>query len=329
MQRDWDRQAWGKDIKEMDIEYIEDKTGLVGEWREMTVSCPHCTSDQFVYIYAEDDKTCYCLQCDEEFDVSDVLAIVDLKDHQADSTEDREIQQRLSEMVSDDPEVVKEMADRIIDGKDFKDLQKTLPLKELPAYQHKSWGETSGLSQSGYVTGSSFTNTCTHFPQHIIDGEGWGVWAGKKEDCRYRARNFDVVLNLTFTSIKEPHVIPIPELSEFAEVDCQYKEIQLDWPDYGVISMPREFWVRLLEYLEKNRLKMVVFCLGGHGRTGTAIAIMMGLALGYTAEQAINWVRRHYCFSAIETPGQEAYIKRMLESPEVIPASKGEKGGKK
>ena len=148
-------------------------------------------------------------------------------------------------------------------------------------------------------------------PQHIIDGGDWGVWAGKKEDCKYRAKDFDVILNLTFNSIKEPHVIPIPELQKYEDVDCGFKEIQLDWPDYGTINMPRQFWIDLLLYLEKNKLRMLVFCTGGHGRTGTACAVMMCLALDYTPEQAINWIHRHYCTSAIETVGQESYIKRM------------------
>jgi hypothetical protein len=299
-------------IVEADKQYIQSQTSLPGEWKEVKLDCPHCTSDQFVYIY-DDDKTCYCCQCDEEFDVSDITGGFMLT--KADSTEDREIQQKVEDMVSDDPEVVKQMADRIIAPNDAP--------KQLPAYQHKTYDNwESGKSYS------SFINNCSHSPQQIINGEGWGVWAGKKGDCQYRAKDFDVVLNLTFTSIKEPHIIPIPELQEFEEVDCSYKEIQLDWPDYGTINMPKEFWIKLIEYLEKNQYRMLVFCLGGHGRTGTALAVLMGLSIGYSADQAITWLRRNYCHSAVETVGQENYVRSMLKEDIKVKAKEESQGEK-
>ena len=311
----------------MDQEYIETQTNLSGEWKTVKVICPYCTSDGFVYIY-ENEETCYCLQCDEEFDLSEILENPDLKINWADSTEDRDIQSRLEEMCSDDPEVVKELADRIIDGQNLKSLR---GVKQLPAYQHKSWESGSSRSGSGSRFDNSFDNgkfsTCVHTPQHIIDGKTWGVWAGKKEDCRRFAKDFDVIMNLTFLTIKEPHVIPIPELAEFAEVDCQFKEIQLDWPDFGTINMPREFWEKLITYLETNNLRLLVFCTGGHGRTGTALAVMMGLALGYKADQAINWLHQYYCASAIETMSQENYVRSILR--EEIPTGTKFKGPEK
>lgn len=50
-----------------------------------------------------------------------------------------------------------------------------------------------------------------------------------------------------------------------------------------------------------------VGCLGGHGRTGTALACLAVLA-GHPAGDAVAWVRSGYCAKAVETPGQEAFI---------------------
>ena len=74
------------------------------------------------------------------------------------------------------------------------------------------------------------------------------------------------------------------------------------------MSLPLQFWLDLMAHVEKNKLKLVVFCVGGHGRTGTAVASMLVVGLNYTAKDAITWVRTNYCEKAIESKGQEEYI---------------------
>jgi protein-tyrosine phosphatase len=53
-----------------------------------------------------------------------------------------------------------------------------------------------------------------------------------------------------------------------------------------------------------------VGCLGGHGRTGTALACLAVLT-GYPAAGAVAWVRANYCPKAVETADQEALITRL------------------
>ena len=53
--------------------------------------------------------------------------------------------------------------------------------------------------------------------------------------------------------------------------------------------------------------KVELGCLGGHGRTGTALACLAVLG-GYPHEEAFAWVRADYCPSAIETAEQEAFV---------------------
>ena len=52
---------------------------------------------------------------------------------------------------------------------------------------------------------------------------------------------------------------------------------------------------------------MEVGCLGGHGRTGTALACL-AILTGHPAADAVAWVRANYCPEAVETVGQEAFI---------------------
>ena len=49
-------------------------------------------------------------------------------------------------------------------------------------------------------------------------------------------------------------------------------------------------------------------CLGGHGRTGTALACLAVLS-GVPAPDATAWVRSAYCNEAVETPEQEAFVR--------------------
>ena len=85
-------------------------------------------------------------------------------------------------------------------------------------------------------------------------------------------------------------------------------EILLDWPDMEAVNLPREFWDDLVAHLAHARAQMLIFCVGGHGRTGAAIACLM-VACGWQSGEAITWVRRNYCPCAIETTEQERYIR--------------------
>ena len=49
-------------------------------------------------------------------------------------------------------------------------------------------------------------------------------------------------------------------------------------------------------------------CLGGHGRTGTLMALVM-VQLGCKPDKAIKTIRTDYCDKAIETKQQERLIK--------------------
>ena len=150
---------------------------------------------------------------------------------------------------------------------------------------------------------------CDHPPQCVLKSEegGWNVWAGRVTDCERSFGKFDLLLNLTGDSVVRKHTIPVPELSHWEE-RAALPELLLDWPDMGVVALPWQFWRDLVAHLSRAKTQMLVFCVGGHGRTGTAIACIM-VACGWTSEDAIAWVRAYYCSQAIETRQQENYIR--------------------
>jgi len=115
--------------------------------------------------------------------------------------------------------------------------------------------------------------------------------------------------------------------------------IRLDWPDMSVPAMTGDDWRWLAGRLAKLPDKRLhVHCQVGHGRTGTALAI-----LGVLWEMApyaplgvpkcpVEWVRAHYCPSAVETAAQCAYVadvtgRVVTAAPSHVPASLPTAGG--
>ena len=83
----------------------------------------------------------------------------------------------------------------------------------------------------------------------------------------------------------------------------------LDWPDFGVPAR-RETVVAALTALHARAAagdRVELGCLGGHGRTGTALALL-GVLGGVPGDEAVDWVRQAYCPQAIETPAQAAFV---------------------
>jgi Protein-tyrosine phosphatase len=89
----------------------------------------------------------------------------------------------------------------------------------------------------------------------------------------------------------------------------------IDWPDFGVPANAEAAAQVLKTVLERARSGqgVEVGCLGGHGRTGTALAVLAVLA-GHPALGAVAWVRSNYCPQAVETPGQEAFVAALPSS---------------
>jgi protein-tyrosine phosphatase len=55
-------------------------------------------------------------------------------------------------------------------------------------------------------------------------------------------------------------------------------------------------------------------CLGGHGRTGTALACLAVLT-GTPSSEAVAWVRAAYCEKAVETDEQRAFVAAFDQEP--------------
>jgi protein-tyrosine phosphatase len=82
----------------------------------------------------------------------------------------------------------------------------------------------------------------------------------------------------------------------------------VDWPDYGLPTDPGAMREALVEVWERADYERVeVGCMGGRGRTGTALACIAVLD-GVPADQAVEYVRRRYHPDAVETEEQRQFV---------------------
>jgi hypothetical protein len=82
------------------------------------------------------------------------------------------------------------------------------------------------------------------------------------------------------------------------------------WPDFGVPGDAGALRVALVRLFDRARAgeRVEIGCLGGHGRTGTALACLAVLT-GVPADQAVDWVRATYCPKAVETDAQRTFVE--------------------
>ena len=94
--------------------------------------------------------------------------------------------------------------------------------------------------------------------------------------------------------------------------------IPLDWPDFQApskvgASFWQALWAELPEGTPEQPAKIVVCCMGGHGRTGTCLAALMIVGAGMSAPNAVNLVRLNHCVSAVESDTQVNYLRALAK----------------
>jgi len=100
--------------------------------------------------------------------------------------------------------------------------------------------------------------------------------------------------------------------------------IEIDWPDFSIPrNLGKEFWLALVDDIKERGIKTVSCqCMGGHGRTGVQLAILMHYL---TPEDKRTWkdtadlvmeVRKRMCEHCVESKSQQTYIAEVCDLPE-------------
>ena len=92
---------------------------------------------------------------------------------------------------------------------------------------------------------------------------------------------------------------------------CKY--VRIEWADRGVPDLTADDWQAIARAIVAAGIPVMVACAGGHGRTGTALAVLGHYLDAYPTKDydPIDYLRRVYCPEAVESPKQVSYVKEM------------------
>ena len=181
--------------------------------------------------------------------------------------------------------------------------------------------ESSAVTDK-FVYSNTYSKVCHSGIVKVMDIGKTVIYAGGFKDVKFDW-DWDVMLRLSegdFQSHFPLHPINLNKEAKqlFPKIGILSEHtpaiIDIYWPDYGEPYIPAKWWVSLNEAIKKLPASvMVVHCIGGHGRTGTALAILAGLN-GYhkfADGNPVEYIRNVYCKDAVESMEQIKYIKKV------------------
>lgn len=159
-----------------------------------------------------------------------------------------------------------------------------------------------------------------HLLTHVLDIGNVHIWAGSSRQVEGGRRHWGLRVILQDDNWAMTYVPEVTVTVNKAAIGMGFPEalhiepeprIQIIWPDLGAPSLTREWWQAFVEWLFSIEAEtdMVIYCMGGHGRTGTAL-LLLALLSGAVpdGEEPLEWLRDHYCMDAVETLTQIDYI---------------------
>lgn len=94
--------------------------------------------------------------------------------------------------------------------------------------------------------------------------------------------------------------------------DVPWESRWVRWRDFALPSDPASLREALDEVLDRaGEARVEIACRGGVGRTGTALACLAVLD-GLPPDEAVDFVRAGYQPRAVETRGQQAFVRGFL-----------------
>ena len=176
---------------------------------------------------------------------------------------------------------------------------------------------TTGAGASAGTT--QFSLACIHQgPRLAFKLDGTKIWAGPRSLALLHTWGLVVSCGMPFfsdtTSLTPVSANPAAQallpspLYKFEPPPM----LTLAWTDAGVPSLPASYWAKLLTFLREFHQDVYFCCDGGHGRTGTALSILYGLACKKRIDP-VAAIRKLYCAEAVETTVQVNYIEDVTD----------------
>ena len=178
------------------------------------------------------------------------------------------------------------------------------------------WDRTGGKTTTSGVWNSYARKECHRGNKSIVSFENKGtLYAGGTSRGAKVYRGM-LVVDLTggdlvfgaMPTTNRPDLFP-----SISEQNVQF--VSLPILDYGQPEhLDWTFWKQFAADIKAVLLSgkdVLVCCMGGHGRTGVVLSILMGLWMPELSDP-VKWVRANYCDEAVETRNQERYVAAMI-----------------
>lgn len=129
-------------------------------------------------------------------------------------------------------------------------------------------------------------------------------------------KGIDVIIDCGANILQNKELLDSSQDTSTVQED---RVIKINWRDGAEPDLTEKDWIVLLEDLERIRLNLgrdslnvLLCCLEGHGRTGTALSILAAIT-GVAAINPVKFIRERYCQNAVETRSQYNYIKKITK----------------
>ncbi len=168
---------------------------------------------------------------------------------------------------------------------------------------------------TGYVSYQSATvsPSCVHKQQAVKVGDKI-IYCSEQAYSGWKERKIIPNLGVYMASFWADHITIVKAAGvKLPKSFYSYPFIELDWPDGGIIDDALLDWV--VQFIIKRLnlgQEVEIGCMGGHGRTGTLLACVLGSMENIHASKAIKEVRKRYCEKAVETRKQVKLVGTYL-----------------
>ena len=159
-------------------------------------------------------------------------------------------------------------------------------------------------------------------PKEVMEINGVKVYGASVYDTS-EIPDLSLVIDLSGITVPERHLVTgnataraeLPP-SLFAR---KVPIIYIEWADGSAHSLTVDWWETVISVIDllPEGSSVAVCCVGGTGRTGTALAVLAGLTdqLGPDDLDPVAWVRERYYDDAVETDVQLHYVELITGFP--------------
>lgn len=215
--------------------------------------------------------------------------------------------------------------------------------KQRRKRQQQKKGNTvvSAASNSPYTHTAHVAKPCHEGVVGVFQKGHVAFWAGKARDVQ-QYNDWDLMICFSDRESSWENNDPQPYLTFndaarklvspeilMAATRCPY--IGINWPDFGEPDLGIAWWETLVKdifAMDQEQVNVAVCCTGGHGRTGSALAILHHLCWPDAADDPVTMLRRIYCNNIVESQAQIRYIQEITgRNIKAGPAWVGARGG--